>query len=46
MRKINKSVVVPKTLQNAPVPKNIEVYEVSEYGRAPTKDEIKLFRGM
>jgi hypothetical protein len=31
---------------NAPVPKNIEVYEISEYGRAPTKDEIKLFRGM
>lgn len=29
-----------------PVPKNMEVYEVSEYGRAPTEDDLKLLCGV
>lgn len=31
---------------NLPLPKHMEVYEVSEYGRAPTEKDLKLFSGM
>lgn len=30
---------------NRPVPNFMEVYEVSEYGRAPTENDLKLFLG-